>query len=508
MKRKVLLCGTHPKQFNGYSKVVFELANELAKYDDIDLTIFAFQNFYSEDDHTKERQLPDHVKIFDAFAREEKGGKGFGEKLIKDFVEELCPDIVIVYNDVIIVSWLLKQLSQIKDKIPFKIVPYIDLVYQNEKKSYIDFISKESDAIIAFTDHWKSELIAQEYNKPIHVLKHAFNKDNYFPIPKHIARKYFDINPDDFIILNLNRNQPRKRWDLCIQAYIKFISKHRNDKIKLLVMTNVIGSWDLIQLMKFEGKKYDMGVGELKNFFTFIQNPQKISDAEINVMYSVADIGWNTCDGEGFGLCNFEQAGVGKPQIIPNIGGFKDFFNQNNSLLIEPTIGIYGDTSKDACGGYQELCSIDSYVDALETYYSNRELLNAHGKQARSDILKYRWHEQASVLRDIILEETSELYPDKSSSEDLMNSINEMLEAADATDNTNNTNHENVDNIDIDKLIHAKLKEKDNNKVDNKVSVQTNKVVEDLEGMTPNDLIAMQQKIQNILNKKNQLQVA
>ena len=86
MKRKVLLCGTHPKQFNGYSKVVFELGNELAKCDDIDLTIFAFQNFYSEEDHTKERELPDNVKIFDAFAREEKGGKGFGEKLIKNYV--------------------------------------------------------------------------------------------------------------------------------------------------------------------------------------------------------------------------------------------------------------------------------------------------------------------------------------------------------------------------------------------------------------------------------------
>lgn len=510
MKRKVLLCGTHPKQFNGYSKVVFELGNELAKCDDIDLTIFAFQNFYSEEDHTKERELPDNVKIFDAFAREEKGGKGFGEKLIKDFVEELCPDIVIVYNDVIIVSLMLKQLSQIKDKIPFKVVPYIDLVYQNEKKSYIDFIAKESDAIIAFTDHWKSELQIQEYDKPIHVLKHAFNKDNYFPIPKHIARKYFDIDQDDFIILNLNRNQPRKRWDLCIQAYVKFVSGHRNEKIKLLVMTNVIGSWDLIQLLKFEGKKCDppMDVGELKNFFTFVQNPQKISDAEINVMYSVADIGWNTCDGEGFGLCNFEQAGVGKPQIVPNIGGFKDFFNKNNSLLIEPTIGVYGDTSKDSCGGFQELCTVDSYVEALETYYSNRELLNTHGKQARIDILKYRWHDQASVLRDIIIEETSELFPDKSSSEDLMNSINEMLDKADETDSADEL-CPHVDNIDIDKLIDDKLKESDKqSKVTiEKEHVQIKKHAEDLEEMSPNDLIAMQQKIQNILNKKNKFQV-
>jgi len=29
--------------------------------------------------------------------------------------------------------------------------------------------------------------------------------------------------------------------------------------------------------------------------------------------YIIADIGINTCDGEGFGLCNFEQAGIGIP---------------------------------------------------------------------------------------------------------------------------------------------------------------------------------------------------
>jgi len=31
-----------------------------------------------------------------------------------------------------------------------------------------------------------------------------------------------------------------------------------------------------------------------------------LSDFDINVLYNVADLGINTADGEGFGLCNFE----------------------------------------------------------------------------------------------------------------------------------------------------------------------------------------------------------
>jgi len=501
MRRKVLLCGTHPKQFNGYSKVMYELSRELCKYEDIDLHIFGFQNFYSDEDHTKERILPDKVTIYDPFLAEEKGSKGFGEKLIKDYVIELSPDIVIIYNDVIVVSGLMKQLLTIEER-KFKIVPYIDLVYQNEKKLYLDYIHKSCDSIISFTDYWKSELQKHGFSKRIHVLNHAFNDQNFFPIPQAVARKYFDLGPDEFIILNLNRNQPRKRWDICIQAYIKFISVHKGEKVKLLVMTNVQGSWDLIELLKFEGAKYDMDISDLKNYFTFIQNPQKISDAEINVMYNAADIGWNTCDGEGFGLCNFEQAGVGKPQVVPNIGGFKDFFTSVNSQLVEPVLGIYGDTSKDACGGFQELCSIDAHVEALERYYSSRELITQHGKQARHDIRKYTWPDQARILRDVILEETADLFPDKASSRTLLQSINEILEDRGEGDSgLDDEDLDDVANVNIDNLIAAKLKLKEGRSIKKTDD-------EKLEEMSPNDLIQMQQKIQNILNMKNMSQMS
>ena len=46
------------------------------------------------------------------------------------------------------------------------------------------------------------------------------------------------------------------------------------------------------------------------------------TDELINEMYCMADVGINTAEGEGFGLCQFEAMGVGTPQVVPNIGGF------------------------------------------------------------------------------------------------------------------------------------------------------------------------------------------
>jgi len=59
-------------------------------------------------------------------------------------------------------------------------------------------------------------------------------------------------------------------------------------------------------------------------------------DDDINVFYNLADVGVNSADGEGWGLCNFEQMGVGVPQVVPDIGGFKEFITSSNSIIVKP----------------------------------------------------------------------------------------------------------------------------------------------------------------------------
>ena len=485
MQVKVLLCGTHPHQFNGYSKVVYELALELCKYEDIKLYIYGFQNFYNDNDHINERSLPEKVEIYDAYANEEPKNKGFGEKEINEYVKKISPDIVIVYNDIIVISTLIKALDTLPDR-KFKIIPYIDIVYKNEKKEMLKFIHDNIDGCIAFTDYWKQMLIDDNnYTKPVWTLEHAFNKNLYYPIPQHIARKYFEINDDDFIIMNLNRNQPRKRWDHCIMAFIKFISKHLNTKIKLMILTAVTGAWNLTEIMMNEARKYKIEMSQLKNHFIFIQNPQKLTDKEINIMYNVADIGLNTCDGEGFGLCNFEQAGVGIPQIVPNIGGFRDFFNEQNSIPITPKFSLYNDVSKDVVGGELEICAIDDYVDALEKYYKKRTLIKEHGIQSRKDITKkYVWTEKAAHLRNIIIESTRDLFPTNDGNA-LMNQINDITSCEDMNEDMN---------VDIDKLIDEKLK------VTQLVSNKKTHDDEKLNNMSKDDLKVLQDKINRLLN--------
>jgi glycosyltransferase involved in cell wall biosynthesis len=413
-KTKVLLCGTIPSQNNGYSKVVYELSKKLAEYKDIDLHIFGFQNFHSDNIHEQERKLPDNITIYDAYANEEPKKTGFGDELIVDYIKSVNPHIVIVYNDLVVLYRLIRKMQEIPEaERTFKIVPYIDLVYKSEKNALIKFLQDSCDGGIMFTEYWKEIIKGQGFTKPLHVVEHGFDKMNFFPIDKEVARNYFNLDQKDFIILNLNRQNPRKRWDTCFQAFVKFISTHPNDPIKLLVGTAIQGSWDLIDLFVSECRKYGLDPEVAKKHLIIMNNPQKLSDKDVNILYNCADVGINSSDGEGFGLCSYEHAAMGVPQILANVGGIKDCFTLENSFLVEPKWSFYVDSSRDIVGGEAEVCDYNDFTQMFEQAYSNRGILQKFGQKARKIILeKYKWEEKAKKFYDAIIYHTKDMVKD------------------------------------------------------------------------------------------------
>lgn len=402
---KVVLCGTHPSQYNGYSKVVHKLANYIGRArTDIELHIFGFQNFYDRGDHKTERALPPNVRVFDAHANESPKNKGFGEMLISNYIKEVDPDIVVVYNDLIVLNTFLSTIhKQIPDR-RFLLYPYIDVVYKNERNSMIKKINEMSDGAFVFTEYWKTILATQGFVKPMHVLEHGYDENETYPIPKRLARRYFGIDEEDFVILNLNRNQPRKRWDICIMAFVRFVAKNPHSNIRMIVATALNSSWDLVDIMISETRKYGMKVEDIKKNLVIIKTPQLLTDFDINVLYNCADVGLNTCDGEGFGLCNFEQALVGVPQIVPYIGGLRDFLREQNALLVHPSWSFYCDHARDLVAGEAEVCAVDDYVTMMQYAMDNPEKRQALGKQARVDILpRYSWVSKGRVFADALL---------------------------------------------------------------------------------------------------------
>ncbi len=416
--KRVLLCGTYPiGQSNGYSRVVYYIAKYLGQYEDIKLTIYGFQNFQQTAGKEERNDIPNNVILHDALATEEPKRNGFGEKEIGLYLKKNPQDMVIIFNDMVITASLtqtiLNELSESERK-QFKLVSYMDQVYPYQKPVFIDMLNKYFDAVVTFTDYWKetAHKIGLRKDMPCYVFPHGFDHKLYYPIPKTVARVFYSLTDDAFVILNLNRNQPRKRWDHTIMIFAEIVKRYYDLKqkdenarpIKLLIATQIQGYWDLIEIFDNETKMRGVPLEFARDCIIALARPQLMSDRDVNILYNASDIGLNTCEGEGFGLCQLEHAAVGCPQVVPRVGGLQDFLTNNHSYLVEPKWKYYIDKHRDGIGGIAEIGDLEEYTEAIWRYYLNQDRTQQHGKDARKYILQhYKWDVVVNNFHNIIL---------------------------------------------------------------------------------------------------------
>jgi len=412
--KRIMICGTYPiGTSNGYSKVVYYISKYLGQYEDIDLTIYGFQNFANTNGANIRNDIPSRVKLHDAMANENPRRNGFGELEIGNYIKNNPQDIIIIFNDNIITSALTQTIINEcgSNRHKFKLVSYMDQVYPYQKKNYIELLNQYFDGIIAFTPYWQgiARKLGIKESMPMFSFPHGFDHKLYYPIPTNVARAYFGYDEDAFMVLNLNRNQPRKCWDHTMIAWVEFVEKHyqvnvKNKKgdfktnkhtkrpVKLIVGTQMNGYWDLMDVVENEVKFRDVPLEYVKNTIMHVNMPQQLSDREINILYNSSDVGVNNANGEGFGLCQSDQLGVGKPQICPNIGGLKEFLNEYNSILLNPVSSMYLDNKSAGIGGKAEITNPHDFAEAFWKYFSNPELAEKHGKRGREQMLThYRW---------------------------------------------------------------------------------------------------------------------
>lgn len=393
---KLVIIGTHPYQTTGYSKVMFNIIKELKNYPNIFVDVFGIQKFTDVNDTERSELEGGNVNIWDVNYHD-KTDYGFGTSSLKKYIEEKQPDIVMVYNDANVVDKYIQNLNLIKDR-KFKIVVYLDMIYEYQNIDNINYICKNSDHIFCFTDYWLKVL--EFYNKDVKksVLKHGINFDKFIPLNSEECKVKIGFKKDDFIFLNLNRNQTRKRLEISIMAFVKFL-KLCNPKNCYIFFANLRDNKgiDVIKTFKYELRRVGLDENYYIQFLKYAAFDRVLSDTEINLIYNACDVGINTCEAEGFGLCNYEHATLGKPQIVSNLGGLKDFFTTENSLVCEPKLRVFSDNGGDLSGDGLIVDPEEVGLNMVR-YYQNRKLYLEHSQMIIEIKNKYIWKNEVKHL--------------------------------------------------------------------------------------------------------------
>jgi len=415
-KLKFMLVSTHCHQYTGYSKVSYGILRQLAAVPWLEVVHFAFQKFPQQQFADGYRPYPSNVKVIDACAEEKPFEQGFGFAQLPDAIRANSPDVVMIFNDMSVVGKFLVSIE--KSGIPrnFKQWVYCDQVYTTQLQGYLDMLNLKVERIFAFTPYWKKCLKDQGISRPIDVILHGFDPDMYKPLPRAEVRRALKLPEDGFIFLNVNRNQPRKRYDLLIMAFVELIAKYPTKPVFLMCICDKgeKGGWWLFELFQRELRLRGVSVDQFGNRLMISSQDMVFKDEDINAFYNIADAGVNAADGEGWGLCNFEQMGVGVPQVVPNIGGFKEFCRPDNSVLVEAKHRYYLPMVYSPVGG--EAYAVDPHELCLgmEEYVLDSAKKLAHGEAAKKTVLGYTWEKAVEPLVRRLKQEKEDLEAERS----------------------------------------------------------------------------------------------
>lgn len=347
---RFLLVSTHTEQVTGYSKVSFNLLKQLGTLAPlIKIFHFGFQRTPARLP-SPARPLSGIIQ-YDAAANEDPKEQGFGFNKFKEYVDTVNPDIIMIYNDPIVINQFIQQVKDVPKS--WKLWVYLDQVYKGADMGLLRNIENASDRILCFTEEWKKYLMTRltTPNIKIDVLEHGIDSLVFKPLSdgeRAGIRKNLNLKSSDKVFLNMNRNSQRKRLDLTIMAFARLLKKFPDAPYHLLLVTGVKpeGGAFYQPLQIYLNELELLGLDNLKygTRVTIVDTtaPQAyFNDDAINQLYNVADVGINTSAGEGFGLCQLEHMATGAPQVVLALDCYKAFMNDKTSVQLPTTSYSY-----------------------------------------------------------------------------------------------------------------------------------------------------------------------
>jgi glycosyltransferase involved in cell wall biosynthesis len=338
---RFVLVSTHIDQTTGYSKVSYNLVKQLGTLSPKVKTFhFGFQR---HPNRANIRKYPDGIVPYDAAANEDPREEGFGFNKIHEYLEMVNPDVVMIYNDPFTIAKFIESMKHERGKSHYKLWLYVDQVYTGIAPPLIDILHKHADRVYCFTKTWKEKFLEYGPFPDIRILEHAVDA-TIFSCMSDEARKGIRTNlgvPSDAILmLNANRNSQRKRLDLTVAGFVELLKKNPTKPYYLIIASNLNPQsgayYDVQRIFMEELKEHKLDFQAFARRLLLIDTspPNVWTDEGINQLYNVADIGINTSDGEGFGLCQLEHMYTGAPQVVTDVGAYRDFLNKDVAEFI------------------------------------------------------------------------------------------------------------------------------------------------------------------------------
>jgi glycosyltransferase involved in cell wall biosynthesis len=344
---------------------------------------------YNGDPHPYSKLPIDPYEIYACAA----GGDAFGVKRLIWMCDLVKPDIIVIQQDPWNFPYYLQQLAKFPE---YRGIPVIGVVAVDGKNCRGKMLNGLSLAIF-WTQFGLDEARLGGYTGPAVVVPLGVDLDTYYQIDKQEARIRRGLPPemlDSFIVGTVNRNQPRKRFDLMIEYFAEWQRRSGIEDAFLWIHAAPTGDTDGIDCVQY---------AEYHNVkLAYVAPPTfyGLSDDMMRDTYNVFDVVLNTSQGEGFGLTTFEAMACGVPVIASDWSALGELCK--NAAYLVPCSG----TSITMSGGINSIGGVMDKklaIAALDNVYINRQKYVEAGL-ARVWEDRFRWENVGRLFSDSIEE--------------------------------------------------------------------------------------------------------
>lgn len=317
-------------------------------------------------------------------------GDYYGTARVKPLINKIEPDVIMLIND----PWVASQYVPLFKDTKAKKVLYTPIDGTNIKDAFVEPLAM-FDHIICYTEFGKQQLEKHLPSADYYVIPHGVNKKIYRPVNKQEARKRNEF-PDDWYIVNVtDRNQIRKRIDLAVHYFAEW-ARSKPDTVKLHYHGALQDEgWDIIQLAEELGIK-DRIIITSPNITAAHGLPLEL----MPYVYGVADCGFSTTMGEGWGLTTHERMAMKIAMIVPRYSALGEWANGGVHYTEISDIPFYNIKGLNTRGGIPDK---QSTIDALEKLYNDSDYSNRIAERgyvlATAD--RFSWRTIAMQFNDV-----------------------------------------------------------------------------------------------------------
>jgi glycosyltransferase involved in cell wall biosynthesis len=376
----------------GFARVLHSVLGHLAA----DYEIHHLGINYSGDPHDAA------WKIYPAM----RGGEPHGIGRLPEMMERLEPQLVFMLNDIWVLAQYMDALGKLAPPRAPRLVMYCPIEagpIETETLArlegvdrfvvYTQFARREIERTLARLRGQRPDFLFPD----IEVIPHGVDTaifpahdddvggELYSPGRERALRALYGDDPDfrrPFIVLNANRNQPRKRIDITIKGFALFAAGKPDDVKLHLHMGVEDAGWNVITLANRHG------IADRVILTAQDNNIPSVPVAQLRDIYTAALVGINTSTSEGWGLVSFEHAATGAAQIVPRHSACAELWD-GAAMMLEPAMSL----TNERILTEGKLVTPEAVADALEALYADRDLLRRMSIAAYRVAMQpdYRW---------------------------------------------------------------------------------------------------------------------